>query len=322
MKKIKKRKKVLLTIAITLATVIVLYVVFCATFGGVIYPDFFKSVKTVQKIPELLKDFVPQGVTSLEGKTLVCGYSAGSGPSRIYVLDDGKSTRINLNREDGTVYEGHAGGITCCGDYVYISNASKIFVINAKDILKAADGDVVTISGYFDVPCRSSFCSCDGTYLYVGEYHAAGYETSEDHVLENSDGKYEAIVLAYRINGDAQYGVEQKPEIVYSVRDKVQGFAVKDSVAVLSCSSGLDDSHLYYYDISGNEDGQFEYEGEKLPLYVLNSGRENRAIKVPHMSEDLEFTERGLLIGFEAGAKKFGGGLLPFSIKDIMLFNG
>lgn len=41
---------------------------------------------------------------------------------------------------------------------------------------------------------------------------------------------------------------------------------------------------------------------------------------MPHMSEDLDYHNGKVCIAFEAGAHKYGGGLIPFSLKHIMGF--
>ena len=38
---------------------------------------------------------------------------------------------------------------------------------------------------------------------------------------------------------------------------------------------------------------------------------------MPHMSEDIEFRGTRLMVGFEAGARKYGSGLLPFSVGSV-----
>ena len=312
------KKKVLLVILLILAGLILAYALFCAVAPRFFYPEFYPYAYKVAAIPDLWADFIPQGVTysPYDGSTLICGYMPGDQASRIYRLGD-KPVRIELEREDGTVYDGHAGGMTAAGDYIYISNASKLFVLRAEDVMNAADGDVVRFIGHFEVPCRASFCSNSDGMVYVGDYHAEGYETEESHVMETADGEHAAMVFGYRLDEEARFGVEEIPSVAYSVCDKVQGFAVTpEGVAILSCSYGLADSELKLY--HAKDAGSFAYEGQDLPLYVLDSGCEIVTVRAPHMSEDIEYLDGGLLIAFEAGAKKYGGGILPFSVRSVM----
>ncbi len=310
-----KRGKGLRIALIGLAVLIVLYAVFCLAFGKIFYPEFYSVATKEVRLPDLWNKFVPQGVTTLEGVTAVCGYTTDSSASRIYLCENGKTKKILLEHEDGTVYTGHAGGMTMNAEYTYISNASKIFVLRTADLLEASDGDTVAFIGHFDVPCRASFCSLgSGGMLLVGEYHADGYETAESHRVETADGIYQALVFGYLADGSSEYGVKTEPSLAYAVCDCVQGFAEYDGTAVLSCSSGFADSSLRFYGCKNGFDGTIEIDGRNVLLFVLDSARETRTIKLPHMSEDLEFLPGGeeLLVAFEAGALKFGGGLLPF----------
>ena len=272
--------------------------------------------------------------TSGDDLCMICGYMTDGSPSRIYRIGlDASFTEIRLEREDGSVYSGHAGGMTAFGKYVYISNASKIFVLDAAAVASAQDGDTLRFIGSFEVPCRASFCSSDGAYLYVGEYHADGYETAEDHRVETADGEYQAMVFGYRLDSEGEFGIADTsaPEVAYAVPDIVQGFAVADDgTAALSCSAGLNDSHLLLFDTGGEPDGSFALAASAapdagtsgapsgIPLYILDSRRACGSLKMPHMSEDLEFTNGAFRTLFEAGALKFGAGFIPTSVKHVV----
>ena len=222
---------------------------------------------------------------------------------------------VYLENEDGTLYKGHAGGITSSGDYVYISNASKIFILRLKDVLSTPSGDKLSFIGHFSVPCRSSFCSSDGKYLYVGEYYATGYNTDESHRLTTLDGKtHNAITFAFPLDKDGKAGTE--PVMAFSTSDKVQGFAAFSGKVALSVSAGLRESTILFYDGSG-VDSSFSYNGVDIPLIILDSNRLIKKLDAPHMSEDLEYRNGILAVAFEAGAKKYGMGLVPSSERSI-----
>lgn len=313
-------KKPVKIILIVLAAVVVLYLMVFLTYPTMNYFEFYSLAEKAAPIPGMWEDFIPQGVTVTEdGTILICGYMPGDEPSRIYAIKDGSVKRVTAKKTDGSDYTGHAGGLTAAGDYIYISNASKLFVLRTADVLNAADGGAVSFLGAVEVPCRASYCSSDGEYVYVGEYHAPGYETADSHLVATAEGgSYQAMTFAYRLDGSAEFGVETKPSIAYATCDKAQGFAVNGSMAVVSCSSGLASSRLRLYNISGEPEGAFYQDGEELPLYILDSGRATMLVSAPHMSEDLEFRGDRLYVAFEAGAKKFGAGLLPASVTDIM----
>lgn len=311
-------------LSVILALVLVILVVYgLAMLLGrqVLYPAFSRHAKKGVLIPDLKKGFTPQGVSYIEdeGCTLICGYYQGSEASRIYmVFEDGDVKEIPLRRESGDVYTGHAGGLTAAGDHVYVSNASKLFVLNTADLLNARSGEYVSFIGYIPVPCRASFCGSDGEYVYVGDYHADGYETDESHRISTADGDYQAMVFAYKLDDGSQYGLETAPSHAYAVRDIVQGFTVCGGKAVMSCSHSFSPSNLYSYTI-GSPDGTFVQDGKEIPLYILDSRKQIGRLRMPHMSEDIEIKDGKVLVGFESSARKMLSGLVPCSLRNVMI---
>lgn len=283
-------------------------------YGPLRYRTFFEAAKRIGTYRDLEEGFVPQGMTQDEasGAYFVCGYMDRDKPSRLYVFaPDGDVTRILLQHADGSPYEGHAGGMTVIGDYVYISNAHKLFALNKADVLGANDGDTLVFRFAVPVPCNASFCSCDGQFVYVGEYHARGYDTDETHAVEFDGASFAAMVFAYPVSADGALKEDAAPSHVYVIPDAVQGFAMENDRAFLSRSAGFRPSSLESYTIAGAPDGSYLFEGKELPYYVLGHARLLGALPAPHMTEDLEKRGGRLLVGFEAGARKFGFGLLP-----------
>ncbi|MBR6050195.1 MAG: hypothetical protein IKP68_03205 [Clostridia bacterium] len=324
----KKRRaeKRALTALLIIAAILLLYVGFCFISNHVLHGEFMKNTEKLGKIPDLLGGFTPQGMTAVEGTDvyMICGYLSGDANSRIYRYDaDGKIVKILLEYENGKAYSGHAGGFTAAGEYIYISNASKIFVLRTDDVLNAKSGDTVRFIGRFEVPCRASFCSSDGTTLYVGEFHADGYDTEADHKILTANGTYEAMVFGYTLSDSGELGVldTKTPHVAYSVCDKVQGFAViGGETAALSCSHGLNASELKTYDVTGEADATFKIGEHDVPLYLLDKNREKTVIGMPHMSEDIEYRNGALYIVFESAVRKYGAGVLPCSLFNVIKY--
>ena len=147
--------------------------IICVLFKVFLYFGYDRAVTKVCPTPGLDSEFVPQGSGKLtdENTYLFCGYMDNGEPSRIFLVKDGNVKTVKLQNENGSDYDGHAGGITCAGEFVYISNAAQIFVINKSELLNAEDGGSVKFSGSVEVPCRSSFCSCDGNMRSVLNRH-------------------------------------------------------------------------------------------------------------------------------------------------------
>jgi hypothetical protein len=316
---------VIFIISVVLASIIVLYclVDLCTP---IFYGEFYKNAEKSVKIPGLNEAFVPQGFAFSEtlGSYLVCGYMSNSEQSRIYIVDgDGSYKEIRLKNQDGSNYTGHAGGISCNGNDVYISNNKKIYYLTIETLKKAQDLESVAFVGSFDVPCRSSFTFCNNEMLYVGEFYTDGYSTDPNHKLQSADGEHNAFLFGYKLDSKGTFGVSniQMPDVVYSICDKVQGAAMtNDGKAVLSTSYGLANSNLKIYDCSKATRLDYKYNDGFVPLYILDSSCMEKTVTMPWGSEDIDVYNDQIVIGFEFAAKKFGGGLLPFAIENIMLY--
>ena len=275
------------------------------------FPDYCKARAAVAALPGLDDGFVPQGVTYLtqEDVYLLCGYMDDETASRLYVLKNGAYTGLSLHHPDGSAYTGHAGGITSAGDYVYISNNKRLYVLDKQTVLGAKDGDAASFLGNVGVPCRASFCSSDGERVYVGEYHKEeNYPTDPSHELTAPDGSvYQALAFGYTVSPDAPFGLlSDTPAVAFSMYDEIQGFALlPDGTAALSCSDSSTSSGLHFYDCSGERDGFFSLDGAQIPLYYLTDARKVDKIKIPRMSEDIEYRDGDILIIFESGARRF-----------------
>ena len=275
------------------------------------FPDYFIARKELASLPGLEEGFVPQGITYLtkEDVYLLCGYMDDETASRLYVLKDGTFTGLSLLHPDGSDYTGHAGGITAAGDYVYVSNNKRLYVLDRQSVLSAEDGDTVAFLGSVGVPCRASFCSSDGERVYVGEYHKEeNYPTDPSHTLTAPDGSvFQALVFGYTVSPEAPFGLlSETPAAAYSMYDEIQGFAMlPDGIAALSCSDSSVSSGLHFFDCSGAADGYFSLEDAEIPLWYLTDARAVEKIKIPRMSEDIEFRSGDILIIFESGARKF-----------------
>ena len=309
-----------------LAAILALLALIGSFFWRMAYPDYMERRTPVADVPGVADSaYVPQGATWLAaGDCYVsCGYMDDDTDSRLFLLRDGAAKCVILQRADGSPYGGHAGGVTCAGRFVYISNQSQLFVLDAQALLDAEDGGTVAFLGSIRVPCNASFCSCDGTLLYVGEYHADGYETEESHRVTTPDGSdYQALTFAYRVDPAAEFGLETMPCKAFAVCDKIQGFAVTPAgEAVLSQSGGLMSSKLLRYQCGGEPDGTVTIDGVSLPLFALDSVRQTGSVTLPRMSEDLECCSGQILVSFEACAKKFYPQLLPFAEKQMVLLD-
>lgn len=324
----KKKDRLWTVLAIVSGFLACLVLIYCIVdlCTPLFFREFYRDAEKSVKIPGLSEDFVPQGFAYSESLSayLVCGYMANSEQSRIYVVDgDGQYKEIRLKNEDGTDYTGHAGGISCNKNDVYISNNKKIYYLSLESVKNARDLESLAFEGRFDVPCRASFTFCDDEMLWVGEFYNDGYNTDASHKIPTADGENNAFVLGYKLSDGGMYGVAnlETPDIAYSVCDKVQGMAItEDGRVVLSTSYGLANSELKIYNPENAKMLEYGYKDKVIPLGVLDSTCLEKSVTMPWGSEDIDVFNGRIVIGFEFGAKKYGGGMLPFAIENIMLY--
>lgn len=234
--------------------------------------------------------------------------------------------------------------------------------------------NVIKFTSSFEANCKASFCfyfDYDGdptTYsssydkFYVGEFYRPDDSDNETdaghHVTTKNGAQNKAFVYEYSLNSSSEYGLTklsssqipaeyQVPKIqyVYSIPDKIQGFArIADSSdagsargkLVLSQSWGLDNSTLYYYDWSKirtnnsapygslvknvNAEGQqsaagLEYKGvrttqnnkyyENPTVYFVDDSSLVRKYSVPSMSEGLCANGNKIYVLFESASYKY-----------------
>ncbi len=304
-----KTVKLILKIAgIALASVLALILLFL---GGLniakffMYSDYYAIESTLCKNPGLWDGFVCQGICAYEDgdRIFVSGYMKDHQASRIYITDtENKSYYVSLT-SDGKPFDGHAGGISVHGKTVYVGSENKLFTFSADLLLNAKKGDIVEMGAGTPVNNEASFTFADDNYIYVGEFHDGGMYVT-NHPYEIDGGKHYAIVSRYK------HDDLTKPERVYSIRDKVQGFCVTEGgKIVLSTSFGLSDSHFYVYNEDEAVDSGLTLDG--APVYLLTKCIQD--IKAPAMAEGLDVRAGKVITLYECASTKYLFGKLFFA---------
>lgn len=272
--------------------------VFLLVWGGLniskyfIYRDYYTRKTDICINPGLNDNFVPQGiaVSDTEDLILTSGYMKDKTASRIYITNSKNEERYVELYQGDKISTKHFGGIALSGDIAYLATSSRIFPIALSDIL---NNDEIDIGDGIEVPNSASFVYADNEYLYVGEFHDGGKYVT-DHPIETRDGTYYAICTMYSLSDYTT------PLRVYSLPNKVQGFAIDENgTIVLSTSYGLADSKYYIYrdvEASGKE-----YLG--APLYILDSYSD--VISGPAMSEDLSYKDGKFYCLSESASDKY-----------------
>ena len=330
-KKMTTGQKVAMIIGIVLAAIIVLLATTLLSlhlFTPLVFNDFFGNAEAEYVIPGLYEGVVPQGYAydAENNVYLQCGYMAdGESASRIYVTaaENTKNTRyIELFTADGKPYTGHTGGITAGNGLVWLANDGEgddncVWVLSLSDLLAVEDGGKITLTTKFQSESRAACCFVDDKYLWVGEFNdGEKYVTDASHRFEVSGGENFALVCAYPLDADSEYGiafteVDGKdvftPALALSVTNLVQGFTRTPNGFVLSTSYGLNLSHLYFHEdvTTGTPDGTLAVNGADVPVYFLDADSLTDDVSAPPMSEEIFVRDGRLYVLFESACQKY-----------------
>jgi len=297
---------------IGLIALVVLVLVGFSIGEKIVFSEFYSQAEKEMPIPGLSEGYIPQGFDYVEEKDvyLACGYMKDKSPSRIYVIDsNGNADMVELKKQNGDSYTGHAGGIDYLGDFVYISCNTGCVIFSMTDIL---DGDgTATVTGEIELYTSPSFCEIKDGLLYAGEfYYPESYETPEHFRLTTPAGDYNTSIMpVYRLDPETGMLASEIPEKIYSIRGGVQGVAfIDDNTMVLSTSWGISKSHLYVYDLDkaeGGETGSFDVEGNAVPLIFLDSASLASDITAPPMAEEILVRNGRIYIMNESASNKY-----------------
>lgn len=311
-------KRAIKIVSIILASIVGLFLFIYLTFAIVratAYKESNRLREYVCTIPAIHSGYAPQGIgySKEQDLYLLTGYDK-SNVSVLYLVKNDKATRVRLADEDGNDLKGHAGGITCTKDYVYISNGSKLNIYSLSALM-SADGEKVPTIGVKYVDTNASYCFSDDEHIYVGEfYREQNYKTDERHHYTTPNGdEHKAIVSCYDLDGNGAIASDY-PEYAISITGLVQGFAVHDGVYMLSRSYGLRDSDLEYYSEpkrDGETTVEISFKGNKdkparsIPLYYLDSSNMIKSLKLPAFGEDLTVVDDRVVITNESACNSY-----------------
>lgn len=284
--------------------------------------DYYRASEKTFEIAGLSDGFVPQGMDFDErsGCFFVTGYMDDGSASPIYLIEkesgELKKT-LCLATEEGEAFDGHAGGLSVHGSYIYVAGGGDrcLYVYSYDHVMAAKDGDAISCLGEFSTKIggedsiRVSFTATDEERIYVGEfYREDNYSTPESHKLTTENGDYhQALCVAYAFSDDADavFGIKSEPLFAYSLTDAVQGMCFREGEVYLSTSYGLSFSGIYGYDTSKLTEKEITLSGVTMPLYSLDSAALIKSIKAAPMSEEIEFVDGKLYTMCESASNKY-----------------
>lgn len=276
------------------------------------YPD----CKKVYEIPELDKNYVPQGFCYIDDLNLfvVTSYSADDENSIVSIVDtDGKRLKtVKLLYEDGSNCKAHVGGVANIGDSLIISSGKAVRRLKINDVLNAEDYSFVKYCGVFKTDMQASYVCSYENKLFIGQFYSftlsGTYDTPVEQRIYTPDGKRNyAMCEEYDFSNldEVFANGNGTPEFVISMPNSVQGIAFDGETFVTSSSATImNASKIRYYNL-GQTDYVFNMNGSDVPLYFITEKMAQKTVKVPPMSEGIDFCNGKVMGIFESGAKKF-----------------
>ena len=299
------------------------------------YKDFLAVSEKSYLIPALKETMIPQGmdIWRERGWLMISGYFPSAEISEcsvIVAVDMATGAYVGeyyITNTDGTPHTSHAGGVAITERDMYISNGSTLFRIPLTEFLNAGQCGKVTIADSFRVPVRASFCNYSEGYLWVGDFqYGSSYPTDEYRHMTNREGKtYYAWTVGYEVDLTTENGIKAEamvadsyatPDIIFSMTEKIQGFAITENTVALSQSYGRGNRSkilLYENPMATQAHQYFGLNGKDIPVYFLDGQVPSKSIVAPPMTEGLAVMDGQLYILFESGADKYanGGGTDP-----------
>lgn len=263
--------------------------------------DWYDSGQTTQrfkkdvKIPDGLIDgrYVPQGLTAWpnwngtsEDLLLISAYKqsddddATDGPSRIWGVVAGGSSRVGESVGHMNIAEGHVGGIALHKGFVYVGSGQSIRIYKAsrvRSVLSAANvSTVYSQDRAYTTSYTVGYLGTGGGYLWAGQFDQDSYT----HLNAYAQTSSLTGALAYRFQ--------------YFAPVKTQGVAVYDGKVIFATSHDRNDR--------GN-------------LWLMKTGESSRTdgnstcFRVPSMIEGVTVLNGRFYALYESGAWAYNKGL-------------
>ncbi len=289
------------------------------------YKKFFKDFKPDFTIPGLLEGIIPQGICYIGQLNLyaVSGYfEDGLLPSMLILIDakTGKFTKtLPLQDVDGKDYFGHAGGLACSENYVYITSEDSCCIFSINSLKSNENGEPLKFESNFKLNTSGSFACFNDGVLWTGDFVESDdsarknarnittlssgetfYAYCEGYILK--DGLPDVKKINSQTNGYI-------PDYLLAIPEQVQGMTFTDSGKIIfSTSYGRkNDSKIYVYDdvLLSERVGIYTIDGTEIDLLACSNNLLKETIIAPPMAEGIVDGENGQYIIFESGAEKY-----------------
>ena len=297
------------------------------------FADYLQNFKASYTIPGLLEGVIPQGLCYDEatGYLLVTGYyEDGKFPSVVMAINESDGSFIGaytLKTTDGNYYYGHAGGIACSQNTVYITSEGECYTFPSNELKGLKNGASITFTGKFKLNTAGSFACIHNNILWTGDFvendEAAKKEIKDITTLQNGETFYaycegyilnEGLPNIKNINSSSNGYI---PDYMMAIPEQVQGMAfTKTNKLIFSTSYGRkNNSEIYIYEdfLIKEKTGVKIIDGKEVDLYACSTiYLEDKIIALP-MAEGMANAPDKIYLAFESGAAKYrrGGGKYP-----------
>lgn len=284
---------------------------------------FFQSGELSVTIPGLAEGLVPQGVSYIaEGNLMLfAGYRSDKGASALIAVDmetDQVVREVFLRNVDGSVYNGHAGGVCVTEKNIFVANSHHLYRISLEKFFSLQVSDTCAFEEAIPVPNNASYCAYYDGILWVGEFqYGNDYKTDRSHRMKTPDGYYQAWACGYvldetqenEIKAEALTGGDAVPDYILETTERIQGITVKGDSIYLSQSYGrTNTSSLYRYDgvLLKEPDNTATVSEKEVPVWFLDQEKALSAVLfAPNMSECLCTVGDAIYVLFESGAETY-----------------
>lgn len=289
------------------------------------FEEFLNEFSPSFTVPGLLEGVIPQGIcynALLDSYIISNYYEDGAFPSVITIVnaETGKLEKaLFLQYDDGTDYTGHAGGVACSDEYIFISSDGQCFTISLEAIIKAENYERIRFESNFKLNTKGSFAAFSDDILWFGDFIESDDKTKgsssltttldngetfyaycEGYILENGLPKFK------RINS-TQTGYI--PDYYIAIPEQVQGMAFsKTGDIIFSTSYGRKNNseiHIYKDILISERVGTIDIDGNVIDLLACNNENKEKTITALPMSEGMTQSKYGVTLIFESGAEKY-----------------
>lgn len=296
------------------------------------FSEFFKIAKPVFFIPGLFEGFIPQGLCySPENELIIISgyYPKKEFSSRLAVIDNTTGELIKsvgLVHTNGEAYFGHAGGLACSENTVFITSGGNAYYISLSVLKNAEDNTDIRFDGSFKLLTAGSFANCENDVLWIGDFvedKKSEKETAKHITALPSGETLYAWCEGYKlIKGMPDKGRKNEdggfaPDCILSIPLQAQGMTrLIDGRFIFSTSYGRKKNSkiMIYEDVFLTEPYETKnIGGFSVPLFCFTANTLITEYNAIPMAEGIDRVGGKCFVVFESGANKYrnGGGKYP-----------